>query len=62
LRLFKKSRNNALKKKSLIDYLKYSIGEIVIVVIGILIAVFINNWSSENKTDKDIQGYYNRIQ
>ena len=36
-------------KKS--KYLKYAIGEIVLVVIGILIALQINNWN-ENKKDK----------
>ena len=28
-------------------YLKYAIGEIVLVVIGILIALSINNWNEE---------------
>ena len=30
-------------------YLKYAIGEIVLVVIGILIALQINNWNEERK-------------
>jgi hypothetical protein len=30
-------------------YLKYAIGEIILVVIGILIALQINNWNEENK-------------
>ena len=30
-------------------YLKYAIGEIVLVVVGILIALSINNWNSEKK-------------
>ncbi|NJN49867.1 MAG: hypothetical protein HC798_00105 [Polaribacter sp.] len=35
-------------------YLKYAIGEIVLVVIGILIALQINNWNEErkNKTEE----------
>ena len=34
-------------------YFKYAIGEIVLVVIGILIALSINNWNDERKnTDK----------
>jgi len=33
-------------------YLKYAIGEIVLVVIGILIALSINNWNEENKLRK----------
>jgi len=30
-------------------YFKYAIGEIVLVVIGILIALQINNWNEESK-------------
>ena len=33
-------------------YLKYSIGEIVLVVIGILIALQINNWNEKRKEQK----------
>ncbi len=32
-------------------YFKYAIGEIVLVVIGILIALSINNWNEERKTE-----------
>lgn len=35
-------------------YLKYAIGEIVLVVIGILIALSINNWSEERMSNKQI--------
>jgi len=31
-------------------YLKYAIGEIILVVIGILIALQINNWNENQKT------------
>lgn len=33
-------------------YLKYAIGEIILVVIGILIAIRINNWNETNKLHK----------
>ena len=33
-------------------YFKYAIGEIILVVIGILIALQINNWNEEKKTKK----------
>ena len=33
-------------------YLKYAIGEIVLVVIGILIALQINNWNENRKASK----------
>ena len=31
-----------------LKYIRYAIGEIVLVVIGILIALAINNWKKEN--------------
>lgn len=38
-------------------YLLYAIGEIVLVVIGILLAVQINNWNQERKTQDNIRNY-----
>ena len=35
------------------NYLKYAVGEIVLVVFGILIALSINNWSSSNKANNE---------
>ncbi|MBT8324660.1 MAG: hypothetical protein KJO96_05115 [Winogradskyella sp.] len=34
-------------------YFKYAIGEIILVVIGILIALQINNWNESNKLKKE---------
>ncbi|TVZ60311.1 hypothetical protein NA63_2863 [Flavobacteriaceae bacterium MAR_2010_105] len=42
-------------------YLKYAIGEIVLVVIGILIALQINNWNEQRKADKLEAEYYCRL-
>ncbi len=41
-----------MEKNKTGKYLKYAIGEIVLVVIGILIALSINNWNENRKTDK----------
>ena len=41
-----------MKIKSVKDYLIYSIGEIFLVVIGILIAVQVNNWNQGRISDK----------
>ncbi|WP_165200401.1 DUF6090 family protein [Muriicola soli] len=38
-------------------YLKYAIGEIILVVIGILIALQINNWNEQIKLNKDIDDH-----
>jgi hypothetical protein len=37
-----------------LKYIKYAGGEIVLVVIGILIALQINNWNEDNKTEAQI--------
>jgi len=42
-------------------YFKYAIGEIVLVVIGILIALSINNWNEKQKEEKQIRNIYARV-
>lgn len=51
IKLFKNIRKSLLLEGKTSKYLKYAIGEIVLVVIGILIALQINNW---NKRDQDL--------
>ncbi len=42
-------------------YFKYAIGEIILVVIGILIALQINNWN-QNRLNENLEGqYYERL-
>jgi len=45
-KFFRRIRYNLLSKNKTGKYLKYAIGEIVLVVIGILIALQINNWNN----------------
>lgn len=42
-------------------YFKYAIGEIVLVVIGILIALQINNWNENRKSSKIRNNYYEQV-
>jgi len=44
-----------------IKYLRYAIGEIVLVVIGILIALSINNWNDTRKDRLREQSYYKTL-
>ena len=37
-------------------YFKYAIGEIILVVIGILVALQINNWNEERVQEKQLEG------
>jgi hypothetical protein len=48
IKLFRNIRKNLLNEGKTTKYFKYAIGEIVLVVIGILIALSINNWN-ENR-------------
>lgn len=50
IKLFRHIRQKLLSENKFSKYLLYAIGEIVLVVIGILIALQINNWN-ENKKD-----------
>jgi len=50
IKFFRKIRQNLLSEGNTGKYLKYAIGEIVLVVIGILIALQINNWNENRKT------------
>jgi hypothetical protein len=50
--MFSKHKLNILKNNKLKKYLFYAFGEIVLIVIGISIAVFINNKVEKNKQDR----------
>lgn len=47
IKFFRKIRLKLLSEGQTAKYLKYAVGEIVLVVIGILIALQINNWNEE---------------
>ena len=42
-------------------YLKYAIGEIILVMIGILLALQVNNWNEVRKENNLEQGYYCKL-
>ena len=49
IKFFRKIRQNLLMENKTGKYFKYAIGEIILVVIGILIALQINNWNEGRK-------------
>lgn len=55
IKFFRKIRQNLLSEGKTGKYLKYAIGEIVLVVIGILIALQINNWNQQRILEKQSQ-------
>lgn len=55
IKFFRKIRQNMIKENRASKYLLYALGEIILVVIGILIALQINNWNQglkDNKAEK----------
>ncbi|MBG0859933.1 MAG: hypothetical protein IQL11_10535, partial [Bacteroidales bacterium] len=57
----KKIRKKLLEERKLTKYLTYAFGEIIIVAIGILLALYLNNWN-QNRTDNKLEiQYYQSI-
>ncbi len=48
-KFFRKIRRSLLEEGKIGKYFKYAIGEIILVVIGILIALQINNWNENRR-------------
>ena len=53
----RKMRRNLLSQNKLGKYLLYAIGEVILVVIGILIAVQINNLNEDKKLKNQLETY-----
>jgi len=49
IKFFRRIRQNLLTENKFSKYLIYAIGEIILVVLGILIALSINNWNDNRK-------------
>jgi len=61
IKFFRTFRRTQLTEGNTGQYLKYAIGEIALVVIGILIALQINNWNQGKKDDKALNEYLGKI-
>ena len=61
MKFFRKIRRSLISDGKTIRYLKYAIGEIILVVIGILIALSINNWNQKRIQHKEELKYYTNI-
>jgi hypothetical protein len=57
IKFFRKIRQKLLAENRITKYLFYAIGEIVLVVIGILVALQINNWN-EGKKEAEVEKQY----
>ena len=61
IKFFRRIRQQLLVENKTGKYLKYAIGEIVLVVIGILIALSINNWNTQQNKNKAENASYANI-
>lgn len=61
IKFFRRIRRQLLSESKFGNYLFYALGEIVLVVIGILIALQINNWNENVKNDRLEASYYCRL-
>ena len=62
---FRRIRYELINEKRFVRYLKYALGEIILVVIGILIALQINNWNNhrllKNEAIKTYETIHDRL-
>jgi hypothetical protein len=61
IKFFRKIRQNLLSEGRTSKYLKYALGEIILVVIGILIALSINNWNQNKEKTKQENQILNQL-
>ena len=58
---FRKIRKKLADDNKPLKYMRYAVGEIVLVVIGILIALQVNNWNEAQKDNRLEQEYYCKL-
>jgi hypothetical protein len=61
IKFFRKIRYDLMEKNKTAQYLKYAIGEIILVVIGILLALSISSWNIERNLGKSNEVYLTNL-
>ncbi len=61
IKFFRHIRRSLINENNMGKYFKYAIGEILLVVIGILIALQINNWNEHRKDKQKSINYHKRL-
>ena len=57
MKIFRNIRKKLAAENKVMAYLRYAIGEILLVVIGILIALQVNNWNERRKENATVKIY-----
>ncbi|WP_455169732.1 DUF6090 family protein [Aegicerativicinus sediminis] len=61
LKVFRTLRGKLLNQSKFTSYIVYALGEIILVVIGILLALEINNWNENQKLQRLEVNYYENL-
>lgn len=61
IKFFQKIRYTLMSENKTGKYLKYALGEIFLVMIGILLALQVNNWNEDRKNRIEEQSLYNSL-
>jgi hypothetical protein len=61
IKLFRNIRKNLLNQGKTTKYFKYAIGEIFLVVIGILIALQLNTWNAQRIQQNEVEATYRNM-
>jgi Family of unknown function (DUF6090) len=61
VKVFRKKREKSINSQNVRKYFFYAFGEILLIVIGILIAIQIDNWNENRKEDQQIKKFYKSI-
>ena len=62
IKFFRRIRQKLLTENKFSKYFLYAVGEIVLVVVGILIALSVNNWNEDKKEQRQEQIYLKNLQ
>ncbi len=55
--LFRSIRHKLLNEGKLLRYIGYAIGEVVLIIVGILFALKINDWNEDKKAQEEFDEY-----
>ncbi len=61
IKSFRKLRAGLLKQKQISRYVLYALGEIALVIIGILIAIQVDNWNNERKEKNQLHATLDQV-
>ena len=61
INLFRKVRKDMFKEKSFLSYILYAIGEIALIVVGILLALYLQNKNEEKKIAETVRTSVNML-